>query len=140
MIDHPQPRGPAMPSRRHFVNSLFGAAVTAPVMRGDAFSRLFRAAAEMGSKPAVELADDEAYWSQIQRAFDLDNTMVNLNNGGCSPAPTHVLEQMMRDLRFSNELPVDHMWRVLEPRIESVRRDLAQEFGCDPEEMAITRN
>jgi len=66
--------------------------------------------------------------------------MVNLNNGGCSPAPTHVLEQMIRDLRFSNELPVEHMWGVLEPRIESCRRDLAQMFGCDPEEMAITRN
>jgi selenocysteine lyase/cysteine desulfurase len=47
---------------------------------------------------------------------------------------------MIRDLRFSNELPTEHMWRVLEPRIESVRRDLAKEFGCDPEEMAITRN
>jgi isopenicillin-N epimerase len=35
---------------------------------------------------------------------------------------------------------VDHMWRVLEPRVESVRRDLAREFGCDPEEMAIVRN
>ena len=66
--------------------------------------------------------------------------MINLNNGGCSPAPTHVLEQMIRDLRFSNELPVEHMWRTLEPRIESVRLDLAREFGCDPEEMAITRN
>jgi selenocysteine lyase/cysteine desulfurase len=32
------------------------------------------------------------------------------------------------------------MWNVLEPRIESVRRELANEFGCDPEEMAITRN
>jgi selenocysteine lyase/cysteine desulfurase len=32
------------------------------------------------------------------------------------------------------------MWNVLEPRIESCRRDLAQMFGCDPEEMAITRN
>ena len=50
------------------------------------------------------------------------------------------LEAMIRDLRFSNELPVEHMWRVLEPRIESVRRDLASEFGCDTEEMAITRN
>jgi len=47
---------------------------------------------------------------------------------------------MIRDLKFSNELPVDHMWRVLEPRIESVRRDLARDFGCDIEEMAITRN
>ena len=66
--------------------------------------------------------------------------MINLNNGGCSPAPSHVLEQMIRDLKFSNELPTEHMWRVLEPRIESVRRDLAKDFGCDPEEMAITRN
>jgi isopenicillin-N epimerase len=32
------------------------------------------------------------------------------------------------------------MWRVLEPRVESVRRDLAHEFGCDVEEIAITRN
>ena len=32
------------------------------------------------------------------------------------------------------------MWSVLEPRIESVRRDLAADFGCDPEELAITRN
>jgi selenocysteine lyase/cysteine desulfurase len=66
--------------------------------------------------------------------------MVNLNNGGCSPTPSHVLDQMIRDLRFSNELPVIHMWQTLEPRIESVRRDLARTFGCDPEEMAITRN
>jgi selenocysteine lyase/cysteine desulfurase len=50
------------------------------------------------------------------------------------------MEAMIRDLRFSNEIPVDHMWNVLEPRIESCRRDLAQMFGCDPEEMAITRN
>src|SRR3989442_10213520 len=32
------------------------------------------------------------------------------------------------------------MWQVLEPEIEAVRRRLAANFGCDPEEMAITRN
>jgi selenocysteine lyase/cysteine desulfurase len=47
---------------------------------------------------------------------------------------------MIRDLKFSNEMPALHMWSVLEPRIESVRRNLAREFGCDPEELAITRN
>ena len=47
---------------------------------------------------------------------------------------------MIRDVRFSNEIPVYQMWTVLEPRIESCRRELAAEFGCDPEEMAITRN
>jgi selenocysteine lyase/cysteine desulfurase len=91
-------------------------------------------------KGALEIASDEDYWNEIARAFDADRTLVNLNNGGVSPAPTHVLEAMIRDLRFSNEIPVEHMWGVLEPRIESVRRDLAQMFGCDPEEMAITRN
>ncbi len=32
------------------------------------------------------------------------------------------------------------MWQILEPNIETVRRRLAAEFGCSPEEMAITRN
>ena len=128
-----------MPSRRDFV-SLLGASVALPSLRPDAFARLRGAADVAGPRDALAVAEDERYWGEIQRAFDIDRTMVNLNNGGCSPAPTHVLEQMIRDLRFSNELPTEHMWRVLEPRIESVRRDLAAEFGCDPEEMAITRN
>jgi selenocysteine lyase/cysteine desulfurase len=85
-------------------------------------------------------AADEDFWEPVQRAFDLDRTWINLNNGGCSPAPSHVMEQMFRDLRFSNELPVIQMWQTLEPRIEIVRRELARDFGCDIEEMAITRN
>ncbi|CAN5524042.1 aminotransferase class V-fold PLP-dependent enzyme [soil metagenome] len=109
-------------------------------MRGDAFRHLFRAGEVAATAVPALVADDESYWGEIQRAFDLDRTMINLNNGGCSPTPSHVLEQMIRDLKFTNELPTEHMWRVLEPRIESVRRDLAKDFGCDPEEMAITRN
>ena len=87
-----------------------------------------------------ELAREEDYWSQIQRAFDVDRTRINFNNGGVAPCPSHVLDQMIRDLRFSNEMPALHMWNVLEPRVESVRRELARDFGCDPEELAITRN
>jgi len=129
-----------MQSRRTFVHSLVGAGLAAPVMRGDAFRHLVRAREAGAGLPPASVADDESYWGEIQRAFDLDRTMINLNNGGCSPTPAHVLEQMIRDLRFTNELPTEHMWRVLEPRIESVRRDLAKDFGCDPEELAITRN
>jgi isopenicillin-N epimerase len=129
-----------MATRRSFLAALAGTSATLPVFREHAITRVMRAAELAGGRPPEKLADDEAYWTEIQRAFDVDRTMVNLNNGGCSPAPTHVLEQMIRDLKFSNELPVDHMWRVLEPRIESVRRDLAHDFGCDVEEMAITRN
>ena len=131
-----------MTDRRSFLHSLAAgaAAVSLPSFNAGAVPRLQDANAIAAARSATSVAEDEAYWSTIQRAFDLDRTMINLNNGGCSPAPTHVLEQMIRDLRFSNELPVDHMWNVLEPRIESVRRELAREFGCDTEEMAITRN
>jgi selenocysteine lyase/cysteine desulfurase len=129
-----------MATRRSFLSALAGASATLPMFREQAMSRVRRAGEMAGGRGPDKLADDEAYWTEIQRAFDVDRTMINLNNGGCSPAPTHVLDQMIRDLKFSNELPVDHMWRVLEPRIESVRRDLARDFGCDIEEMAITRN
>ena len=129
-----------MTTRRDFLSGLAGAGLaTTTVFRENAIGRLFRANAFAGDRPPDELADDEAYWSEIQRAFDTDRTIINLNNGGVSPTPSHVLEAMIRDLRFSNESPAEHMWRVLEPRVESVR-DLAREFGCDPEEMAITRN
>jgi len=116
------------------------AALAVPVFRLDAMQRAREAGRAVAGAPADSVATDETYWSHIQRAFDVDSTIINLNNGGCSPAPSHVLEGMIRDLRFSNEIPVHHMWNVLEPRIESVRRELAREFGCDPEEMAITRN
>jgi isopenicillin-N epimerase len=128
-------------SRRSFLSGLAAtAAVTPHAFRPRAIRSLARATEIAGSRPAAATAGDEDYWSEIQRAFDSDRTMINLNNGGVSPTPTHVLEAMIRDLRFSNELPAEHMWSVLEPRIESVRRDLAREFGCDVEEMAITRN
>lgn len=134
-----------MTDRRTFLASMAATAATftlpsLPSFNPRAVRRLADAHAIAGTRAAPLLAEDEEYWGEIQRAFDLDRTMINLNNGGCSPAPTHVIEQMIRDLRFSNELPVEHMWGVLEPRIESVRRELARDFGCDPEEMAITRN
>jgi isopenicillin-N epimerase len=129
-----------MPDRRAFLGSMIGAGLSLPTLRPRAFLHLAEAERVAASRPLASLSAEEEYWHQIQRAFDLDKTMINLNNGGISPAPTHVLDQMIRDLRFSNELPVEHMWRVLEPRIESVRRELAKDFGCDAEELAITRN
>jgi isopenicillin-N epimerase len=129
-----------MLNRRSFVSSVAGATIALPPFRSDAIRRVFHATEQAGTRSPAGVADDEEYWSHIQRAFDTDRTLINLNNGGVCPTPTHVLEAMIRDLQFTNELPVEHMWRVLEPRVEFVRRELAEEFGCDPEEMAITRN
>ena len=128
----------ALTRRALFSGAAAGLAL--PVFRVDAIPRVREAARSAAGASADAVATDETYWSHIQRAFDVDRTIVNLNNGGCSPSPSHVLDAMIQDLKFSNEIPVYHMWTVLEPRIESVRRELAREFGCDPEELAITRN
>lgn len=90
--------------------------------------------------PPEEVASDESYWFEVQQAFTVDRSLVNLNNGGVSPAPAGVQEAMKRHLDYSNEAPVYTMWRILEPQREPVRRRLARAFQCDPEEIALTRN
>ncbi len=127
-------------TRRRFLRGLSAAGAAGALFRRDALARSLGAGRDAEGEPVRELARNEDYWSQIQRCFDADRTIINLNNGGVSPAPSHVLEQMIRDLRFCNELPAHHMWQVLEPRVEAVRRGLAGQFGCDPEELAIVRN
>jgi len=84
--------------------------------------------------------DPELFWGEIARAFTVDRGMINLNNGGVSPSPRLVQEAMSRHLALSNEAPAYTMWRLLEPQREGVRARLAQTFGVDPEEVAITRN
>src|ERR1700693_2036179 len=107
-------------NRRTLLSGL-AAGFALPAFRTDSLRRIVAAARMAGPRPAAELAGDEAYWSEIARAFDADRTLVNLNNGGCSPTPSHVLEAMIRDLGFSNEMPVPHMWNGLEPRLGAAR-------------------
>jgi len=66
--------------------------------------------------------------------------VVNFNNGGCSPAPRIVEEALKRQIDYSNKAPSYYMWQQLEPEVENVRRRLAQTFGVDSEEIALTRN
>jgi isopenicillin-N epimerase len=94
----------------------------------------------VSSRTPEEAATDEDFWFEVQRAFTVDRTLINLNNGGVCPSPRVVQEAMRRYLEFSNQAPVYTMWRVLDPQIESVRRRLALAFGCNAEEIAITRN
>jgi selenocysteine lyase/cysteine desulfurase len=88
----------------------------------------------------ADVARDEDFWGQVGRAFTVDRTLVNLNNGGVSPSPAVVQDAMKRHLDFSNLAPTYTMWGVLEPQREGVRQRLAREWGVDPEEVALVRN
>jgi selenocysteine lyase/cysteine desulfurase len=85
------------------------------------------------------VAKDEDFWAQIQSAYLVDRSMINLNNGSLSPAPMVVEESVRRQQDFINRGAVYNMG-LLTPEVEVVRRRLAASFGCDREEMAITRN
>ncbi len=87
-----------------------------------------------------DIARDESFWREIQQGYTADRSMINLNNGGVSPAPRVVQEAMKRHLDFSNTSPAYSMWRILEPQREPVRRRLARFSKCSPEEIALTRN
>jgi isopenicillin-N epimerase len=129
-----------MITRRAFIRQASIATGAVAALTDDWSATVGAAAAATADRNAETLAGDEDYWRNVQQAFTLDRTMINLNNGGVSPSPRVVHEAYKRYLDISNQAPAYYMWQVVEPGIEAVRRQLAGEFGCDPEELAITRN
>lgn len=87
-----------------------------------------------------QLASDEEFWYYIQQAFTVSPAIINLNNGGVSPAPKTVQEAMKRYYDYSNEAPSYYMWRILDQGRETLRGNLAKMAGCSADEIAINRN
>jgi isopenicillin-N epimerase len=87
-----------------------------------------------------QVAMDEDYWSIIQNSFTVTRGIVNLNNGGVSPSPRIVTEALVRYIWQQEDATAYTMWQLLEPQSETIRTGLAEIFGCDREEIAITRN
>ncbi len=134
-----------MPTRRRFLAAA-GATALSPAI-APALAQLHPRAIDIArelkkdrSQP-MEAAGNESFWAGVARAFTIDRSVVNLNNGGVSPSPAFVQEAMKRHLDFSNTAPPPYaLWQILEPQKEGTRQTLADMFAGDPEEIAITRN
>jgi len=87
-----------------------------------------------------QLAVEEDFWYFIQQSFTVSAGIINLNNGGVSPAPRSVQDSMKRYYDYSNEAPSYYMWRILDQGREPLRERLAAMAGCSREEIAINRN
>lgn len=88
-----------------------------------------------------ELAENEAFWHRIQKSYHLPpDGLINLNNGGVSPAPKVVQETMKRYYDQSNLAPSYYMWRKLDQGREPLRQQLADLAGCSHDEIAMQRN
>ena len=87
----------------------------------------------------AQAAMDEDFWFAIQNAFSVTRGIINLNNGGVCPSPRLVTEALVRYIWQQEDATAYTMWQILEPQSETIRTGLAELFGCDREEIAITR-
>jgi isopenicillin-N epimerase len=124
--------------RRNFLHTAAGSALVA--FQTNAIERAAAAARSVKDLTPLEVASDEDYWAEIRNAFTVDRNVINLNNGYASPAPLVVQDAMRRYLDYSNMGPLHTMINILEKQVEEVRRRVAKVAGCDPEEIALTRN
>jgi isopenicillin-N epimerase len=132
-----------VPTRRDFL-SLAGKSLGLAALSSATVASLLRdvhaATAKIGNLSSEEAATDEDYWAAIQNSFSVTRGIINLNNGGVSPSPRVVTEALVRYIWQQEDCTAYTMWEILEPQSETIRTGLAELFGCDREEIAITRN
>jgi selenocysteine lyase/cysteine desulfurase len=130
-------------NRRKFLKKagLFSATAFFTSLTKPSWSRNLKAALrDAEGVSAADLATEEDFWYYIQQSFTVSPSIINLNNGGVSPAPKTVQEAMKRYYDYSNEAPSYYMWRILDLGREPLRKNMAKMAGCDAEEVAINRN
>jgi selenocysteine lyase/cysteine desulfurase len=108
-------------------------------IKANSLEDIVAASSAVARQAPADVARDEFYWREIQQAFALDRTMINLNTGHHCSQPRIVLDAVKRYLDMENQAPVYYAG-LMGRNFETVRRELAAEFGCDTEELAMTRN
>jgi selenocysteine lyase/cysteine desulfurase len=129
--------------RRSFLRNaavLAGAFSTGSLFEQAHAADFHAAALSVAGLPADVVSQNEDFWSVIQRAYSVNPDIINLNNGGVSPAPIVVQQAVERYNLLANEGPSYYMWQILDQGREPLRRKLAALAGVDANEIAIDRN
>jgi isopenicillin-N epimerase len=124
--------------RRRFFH--LAAAGAAAAFQDQAIERVSAAGRAVAGRTPEDVAADEDFWAEVRNSFSIDRNIINLNNGHVCPSPRSVQDALRRYLEYSDMGPYHTMIAGLERQVEQVRQRLAAAAGCDPEEMAITRN
>jgi selenocysteine lyase/cysteine desulfurase len=130
-------------NRRKFLSSVgkgFGLMALSSGAVASLCSNLQAKARKIEHLSPEQTAADEDFWAVVQQSFSVTRGIVNLNNGGVSPSPRIVTEAFVRYTWQQEDATAYTMWQILEPQSETIRTGLAEIFGCDAEEIAITRN
>ncbi len=132
----------ALNDRRSFLKmtALAGAFTSNSLFRQAHAEDWEAAARSVSHLDAGEVAQNEDYWSVIQRGYSVSTQIINLNNGGVSPSPVVVQQAVERYNQMTNEGPSYFMWQILDQGREPLRQKLAKLAGTSAEEIAINRN
>lgn len=93
------------------------------------------------ARSADAVAEDEAYWARVRRAYHLQPDVLNLDHGWTNPAPREAVDELVRNARALEALPAEQlpkMWETVSST--TVRGALAEAMAVPPAEIALVRN
>lgn len=130
-------------NRRQFVQqagALTASTFLAPWLQKPALDAIREKRRELDHLSPEAFAQKEDFWVLIQRAYQQSPHFINLENGYFSPQPVEVMDAQMNNIRMINEQPSFYMRKRQWEDKAGVKKLLAQQAGCSPEEIVITRN
>jgi selenocysteine lyase/cysteine desulfurase len=131
-----------MRTRRSFVRLAAGAAfapLARPVFDTNATARI----AQLGAsekRAVATVAQDEAYWEVIQRAYTQDASFINIESGYFSPAADTVLNAQVTRLRELNRIPSFYMRRRMAAERVNLKQLIGRFAGISVDEFVVARN
>lgn len=130
-------------NRRKFLQKSSGLAASAflaPWFSKENMERISMVGKQYRHQSPEQFAQNEEFWVLIRRAFHQNPHFINLENGYFSPQPVEVMEAQHRNIRLLNEDTSFYMRRRQWDDKSGVKQLLAEQAGCSPEELVITRN
>ena len=128
-------------TRRDFMRTAMAtAAAGVAMLRDDALQRVQAAVADVGSATYPNSSRATRTLAPHSGRYDVDRSLINLNNGGVAPAPRVVLNAMHSHVEFTNHLPPRHLWDVPTSNSNRFANVWRRPSVATREELAIVRN
>lgn len=104
------------------------------------FKNLDKLVSSVEHLSAAEVATDEDFWLQVRSGYRLKPDYINLENGYYCFTPQETLENFIHHVREINYQGSYYMRTAQWDNKNAMAAKLAELAGCEPEEIAITRN
>jgi selenocysteine lyase/cysteine desulfurase len=120
-------------SKRQFLKNITGLSAFSMI-------NLDELLAKHTSTSPTDLAQNEDFWQQIRKMYNVTQDFIHLENGYYSLASSEVLEAYIKHIKTVNEVSSYYMrTRQFDDKL-LFRKQLAELLGCSHDELIITRN